>query len=239
MKKCNKCGLEKELELFKKDKRRNDGCASSCKLCISKEGLEYYHRTKLTRKENLNKNRKKSYYKNKESEKLKSKLYKLENSDKIKKYNKNYYEDNIDLFSKLNKEYRNKNKEYLKEYQKNYINERLKNDVLFRASHYYRNMIRKSFKKIGYKKSSKSQEILGCSFEEFKLYLESKFEDWMTWDNHGLYNGEFNYGWDIDHIIPLSSAKTEEDVIRLNHFTNLQPLCSKINRDIKKDSNCF
>lgn len=66
--------------------------------------------------------------------------------------------------------------------------------------------------------------------------MESKFEDWMSWDNQGLYNGELNYGWDIDHIIPISTAKNEEDIIRLNHYTNLQPLCSKVNRDIKRDT---
>lgn len=62
----------------------------------------------------------------------------------------------------------------------------------------------------------------------------------MNWENRGLYNGDFDYGWDIDHIIPLSSANNEEDVIKLNHYKNLQPLCSKTNRDIKKDnySNC-
>jgi cytidylate kinase len=53
--------------------------------------------------------------------------------------------------------------------------------------------------------------------------------------NRGKYNGTFNFGWDIDHMIPVSTAKTEEDVIRLNHYTNLQPLCSKINRDIKRN----
>jgi hypothetical protein len=58
----------------------------------------------------------------------------------------------------------------------------------------------------------------------------------MTWENRGLYNGELNYGWDIDHIIPLSSAKTEEEVKKLNHHTNLQPLCSKTNRDIKRNN---
>ena len=68
-----------------------------------------------------------------------------------------------------------------------------------------------------------------------KLYLENKFEPWMNWDNRGLYNGEFNYGWDIDHIIPISSAESEEDLIHLNHYTNLQPLCSKVNRDIKRN----
>jgi len=41
--------------------------------------------------------------------------------------------------------------------------------------------------------------------------------------------------WDIDHIIPLSAAETEEDIIRLNHHKNLQPLCSKVNRYIKRD----
>jgi len=42
--------------------------------------------------------------------------------------------------------------------------------------------------------------------------------------------------WDIDHIIPTSTAKTEEDIIRLNHHTNLQPLCSYMNIIVKKDN---
>jgi hypothetical protein len=57
----------------------------------------------------------------------------------------------------------------------------------------------------------------------------------MTWENRGLYNGELNYGWDIDHVIPLSSVETEDEIVNLNHYTNLQPLCSKIYRDIKRD----
>ena len=73
------------------------------------------------------------------------------------------------------------------------------------------------------------------SKEDVKKYLESKFEPWMNWENYGLYNGELNYGWDIDHIIPISSTKTEEEVYRLNYYTNLQPLCSYTNRYIKKD----
>lgn len=77
---------------------------------------------------------------------------------------------------------------------------------------------------------------MGCNHIDLKKHLESKFENWMTWDNHGKWNGELNYGWDIDHIIPLSSAKTEEDIYKLNHYTNLQPLCSQINRYIKKDT---
>ena len=50
----------------------------------------------------------------------------------------------------------------------------------------------------------------------------------MSWENYGVV-------WDIDHIIPLSTALTEEDVLKLNHYTNLQPLDSYINRFVKRD----
>ena len=89
-------------------------------------------------------------------------------------------------------------------------------------------------KKKGYKKNYSCEKLLGCSYNDYLIYIESKFDKWMTHDNFGLYNGTYNYGWDIDHIKPLSKAITEEDIIKLCHYTNLQPLCSKINRDIKK-----
>ena len=60
--------------------------------------------------------------------------------------------------------------------------------------------------------------------------MESQFESWMTFENHGKYNGEYNFGWDIDHIIELKTVKTMEDIIKLNHYSNLRPLDSKINR---------
>ena len=60
----------------------------------------------------------------------------------------------------------------------------------------------------------------------------------MNWDNYGNINGnhatKINQRWQIDHQIPLSSAKTEEELIKLNHYTNLQPLCSYTNMFIKK-----
>ena len=59
----------------------------------------------------------------------------------------------------------------------------------------------------------------------------------MNWDNYGNPKDglvEPNKTWDIDHIIPMNNAKTEDDVYRLNHYTNLQPLCSYVNRFIKR-----
>ncbi len=106
-------------------------------------------------------------------------------------------------------------------------------DPLFALQECISSSIKSSLNRKGFSKNKRSKEILGCDITEFKSYLESKFEKWMTWDNRGLYNGKLNYGWDIDHIIPISSATTLEEVLILNHYSNLQPLCSKINRDIK------
>lgn len=87
---------------------------------------------------------------------------------------------------------------------------------------------------VGVAIKTKTFQILGCTYNEFKLHLESKFQPWMNWDNRGPHNGTPDYGWDIDHIIPLKTATCESDIIRLNHYTNLQPLCSYINRDVKR-----
>lgn len=81
-----------------------------------------------------------------------------------------------------------------------------------------RSLIIGSFKrgKKKYKKKLRSEEILGCSIEFFQKYIESKFTKGMTLENYGE--------WHLDHIIPLATAKNEEDVIRLNHYRNFQPL---------------
>jgi len=173
-----------------------------------------------------------------------TKKYYNKNKEKILNYGKKYNIDNRVILKNQKKEYRAKNKTkiskynktYLKSYLKSYEKKRMLSDPLFKLKKNLRTMICNSLKQKGYLKISKTNEILGCSFEEFKLHLESKFESWMTWNNHGLYNGELNYGWDIDHIKPLISATCENDLIQLNHYTNLQPLCSYTNRYIKKNN---
>jgi len=73
-----------------------------------------------------------------------------------------------------------------------------------------------SFRKNGYKKSEKTENIIGCSLNEFKEYIRRLFSPGMSFDNYGE--------WHIDHIIPLASANTESEVLKLSHYTNLQPL---------------
>lgn len=140
--------------------------------------------------------------------------------------------------NKLNRKYRNERTEESKlrekERRRKYHLERLEKDPLYKLKIAYSRRINKCIKRFNIKNTDFLKD-LGCSLTELKSYIESKFEDWMNWNNYGKYNGELNYGWDIDHIIPLSKAKTEFDFKQLCQYTNLQPLCSKINRDIKKD----
>ena len=138
-------------------------------------------------------------------------------------------------YCKANKDKLKAYKEANKDKRNKAIKERKLIDPAFKLKESIKSLILKSFIRKDKKKTSFTESILGCTYQQFKERLESQFEPWMNWDNRGLYNGTFNYGWDIDHIIPLDTAETIEDIIRLNHYTNLQPLCSKVNRDIKRN----
>ena len=94
--------------------------------------------------------------------------------------------------------------------------ERLESDRLYAATYTARQVVAKAFNRKSRKKELETEKILGCSFEEFKLYIEALFTDGMSWQNRE--------SWHIDHILPLASATTVEDVLKLNHYRNLQPL---------------
>lgn len=70
-------------------------------------------------------------------------------------------------------------------------------------------------------KSARTQELLGCTIEEFMKHLESQFEEGMTWKNNTLKNG-----WHVDHIVPCDwfDLSDPEQQKLCFHFTNLQPM---------------
>jgi len=255
---CSKCSIAKNETEFRKNHKQ-------CRECINEYNKIYYiQKYKKYKSENPDKVKKwHDDYKEKNTEKVKEsnkkwrdnnkekiKTYQLENKEiskkankkwrdnnkeKIKEISREYYLNNKEKVNKNNREYFLNNKEKVNSRLNVYYKERRENDILYKLKVSIRNLIRDKIRRGGFTKESKTNEILGCDYLDFILYIESMFESWMSWENYGLYNSEFNYGWDIDHIIPTSSANTEEDIIKLNHYTNLQPLCSKINRDIKKD----
>ena len=94
------------------------------------------------------------------------------------------------------------------------------------ARYRVRSLISKSLSFRGMKKTMKSRDILGCDFDFFRQHIESQFVDGMSWERMSEIH--------IDHRIPLALAETVEDVIRLCHYTNLQPLWALDN--LKKGS---
>ncbi len=156
-----------------------------------------------------------------------------------KEKNNKYYECNkekilFDIKVKYKdkiEEYRIKNKYRIQEYAKIYnesydfslYNKNRRKDPLYKLKQNTRNLIKNAFLRKFTKKSKKTTEILGCDFNFFSIYISSLFTNEMTWENYGLL-------WEIDHIIPISLAKSEIQVIELNHYTNLRPLLKIENR---------
>ena len=165
--------------------------------------------------------------------------YQLENKDKIKEANKKYRDANKNKIKERNKKYQLENKDEIREKKRIYQQKRIKSNPLVKLRYRISNNISVSFSRNNNKKPNKTTKILGCSYEEFKTHIESLWESWMNWDNYGnpkdgIY--EINKTWDLDHVIPISSATCEKDIIKLNHYSNFKPLCSYNNRFIKKDT---
>ena len=129
---------------------------------------------------------------------------------------------------------------YNSEFYKKALRDYRKSNPVYIAMSRLRSGINSIIKRRGLVKEKRTSEILGCTESEFIKHIESKFEDWMNWSNHSCGNkickNDFLKSWDIDHIIPISTAKNIEDIYRLNHYTNLQPMCSAKNRYYKKNN---
>lgn len=240
---CKKCGVEKELNEFHKHKDGIKGVADTCKDCrklyylknkdiINKKHRDYCNNNK----EKLKTHHKEYREKNKDILKIKTKKYYDDNKEKISLLRKKHRQDNKDLYYNRGKEYREKNKEKCNEYQRKYhklnkkhVNkrqrkyekDRYKNDNLFRIKKNLRCNIYDALTCRGFIKSTKTEKILGCSMDFFIKYIESKFLEGMSWENRSL--------WHLDHIIPMCTANTQEEAIKLNHYTNLQPLWAEDN----------
>ena len=142
------------------------------------------------------------------------KQYYLDNSDKIKENQKQY--DLVNEYKIIQYRLSNKDKNNTREKNRKLV------DPLYKLSGNIRSLIGICVKNQGYKKTSKTSQILGCSFEDLKNHLENQFTEGMTWNNYGK--------WELDHIYPVSRATDEEHLIKLNHYTNFQPLWKEANR---------
>lgn len=158
--------------------------------------------------------RDKQYYEtHKEQIKEHYRQWAKEHAEQLAEYNKKYREENAEKISIRRREYDKKNRKRITQY---YINKRA-TDPLFKLSTQIRNLINKSLKNRGYGKDTHTYEILGCDYETLWEHLK---QSWLN--NYGVeYDGE---PYHIDHIIPLATAKTEQEVKDLCYYKNLQML---------------
>lgn len=170
------------------------------------------HRTKspIYKKEIHNR-----YYKN--IEKNKKRALEYNNRPDIKEKKRIYDHNRVALL-------RDKRRPYYKEY----VTKRRHEDFLYKLKGTLRYRIWHALT-THYTKNKKTIELLGADIITVKNHLEEQFTEGMTWNNHGK--------WHIDHIIPLTNAKSQEEMEKLCHYTNLQPLWKSDN--LKKGKRIF
>ena len=219
MKTCSKCNKTKPSNDFSKAKNKNDGLQSQCKTCA-----------KQYRQENAEKLAEKSRrYRQENAERIaeNNRRYYQKNAEKLDEKSRRYRQENAERIAEYEKQYRKKNAEKFAEHNKRYQKKRIKTDSLFKFKCNVRVLILGSFKRNRtkkWRKQTKTEQLLGCTIEQLHEHLAKQFLPGMSLENHGE--------WHIDHIIPLASAKTQQDIERLCHYTNLQPLWAEDN--IKK-----
>jgi hypothetical protein len=179
-----------------------------CSKCLIEKEVSEFHKGKTKDGHQYRCKQCKSLYanSNKDKENERKNKWRKQNIEKVKVSKKKYYENNKDKEYKRNYEY--------------YKNKKL-TDPIFKLSCNLRTRIFSFLTEKNIIKTNSTYIIVGCSPEELKYFLEKKFTDGMCWENYGK--------WHVDHIVPLSSAKNEEEIYKLCHHTNLQPLWASDN----------
>jgi len=219
---CYICKIEKPLlEFCKRYDYGEDYYRNKCKDCTN-----YYNRQyKKANIEKVKEGRKKYYKKNK---------------NKILEARKIRVKKNLEHYRKLWKKYNIKSKDKRREnYKKHkdngdinrYYKIKYETNINYKITCSLRSVFYHAIKNNS--KKSSVLELLGCTIEELKIYLQSMFNEKMNWKNHGKY-------WHIDHIIPCSSFDMSimENQKRCFHYTNLQPLYWRDNL-VKSDKICL
>jgi len=203
MKNCTKCNQEKEYLNFYKKSSSKDGYNSICIPCR----IEYNY----SKKEHNQ-----LYYKeNKEKYQQNSKKYYQNNTEKVNKKSIEWQNNNPKRKLEIQNKWNQQNKQYFQNWRKN----RWEIDTNYKLRIILGNRLNEVLKKNKTYKNSNIIQLLNCSLNELKQYIENQFKSEMNWENHGEI-------WEIDHIIPCSKFDMNviEDQQKCFNYTNLQPL---------------
>lgn len=234
MKTCTGCGETKRPDLFHANKSQADGLYSRCKECRKIASKEYYakNRDKKRQKDReyhaKNREKRRAYAReyssrpeSKRKAKERSREYRKNNRERIRTLHKRWRDANSEHVRSYYSDYRAKNREHILSQKRKYRKER--NDPNRLISNALRKRILDAI--AGNAKAAPTRDLLGCSIDEFKSYMESLFTEGMSWGNRG------KNGWHIDHIIPCSAfdLSDPEQQRKCFHYTNLQPLWAREN----------
>jgi hypothetical protein len=227
---CSTCKEDKEVCEFSPDKSKKSGVSGQCRICKSIYDKKRY----LMYSDNFKKKSKDYYENNKEKVIITNKIWTENNSEKRKQIAKEWVKNNPSKHKESQKKYKLKNKTIIKikskvynsenrDKQRLYEKQKRETDILFKLRSNVRSRLRMFLKSKNITKNNSTFNLVGCSPEFLKEHLEKQFVKEMSWDNYGIIS------WHIDHIKPLSSAQNEEELKKLCHYTNLQPLWAKDN----------
>lgn len=200
-KQCTKCSIIKPLTDYHKNKKGKFGRQPRCKECLAEDFKERYPK-----------------YKRRMAESQRN--YVLNNKETIITKRREYYKKNRDNIAKTRRLWYNRTIEKRRAYEREY-NKIRRQDPKYRVRQNFKSRLVDAIRYKGSYKSKRTEEILGCTVKALYNYLESLFTEGMSWDNYGE--------WHVDHIVPIAAAKTVDDVYKLNHYSNLQPLWAKDN----------
>ncbi len=181
----------------------------------AKESTRQY---KLNHPEKIKAYAKKSKDKHREKVREAERVRYRKNPELYRERGKQRYLKNRQLIRKQTDEWKKNNPELVRKYQRISRNRRYKHDISYRIVCALRNRVRKTI--CGEYKSDRAIGLLGCSITDFRIYIESKFEPGMSWENYG------RGGWHLDHIMPCAifDFTKAEHQKRCFHFSNYQPL---------------
>ncbi len=150
--------------------------------------------------------------KNREKERVQANQWNKDNRVRAKANFDKWKENNPEMVKAHAKKWLQENKAKVNQWKR----ERHARDPKFAMAMRCRSRLGYALKAKGFEKDSKTCEMLGCSWEQLCTHLESFFTEEINWSTRDK--------WHVDHVIPLASAKTMEELKDLAKWTNLQPL---------------
>ena len=142
------------------------------------------------------------------------KAYRESVKERKVEYLRRYREANRELLREKSKRYIQANKQRLNERKNKWFKENSE-DPQFRFKHNLSTRTDREFINKGYKRELSTEEMIG-GYKKAIRHIESRFKKGMSWENYG--------SWVVDHLVPLSSAEDDIELIELCCYTNLQPL---------------